>query len=130
VKALDPRLRRLVSSLGSQEGVALRQHDLTQFKIVAALPTVGELEPDDLYKRALVLLNQDYVPQELADLRWVQVAHRTWSVNVPLTRLKELGSHPAVKFAEAGRPVAPSLNTSRGEARADIVQEPPPPRRW
>jgi hypothetical protein len=130
MKALDPRLRRLVSSLTltTARGVALRKHDLSRFRITAAVPAAADpAVPEALTKRVLVLLNQDTPPQPFADLNWARIAGRTYSVSVPLTRLQELSERPEVRFVESGRPMAPCLDTSLKECKAYDVQHPAAP---
>jgi subtilisin family serine protease len=114
---LDPRLRRLVSSLSAAAAAALRDPELSQNWVTAALPAVGAPEPEDVFKRVLVMLNQDQIPEEFTSLHWGRVINRTYTVGVPLTLLAALGNHPAVKFVEAGREVAAALDTSLREIR-------------
>ena len=115
---LDPRLRRLVSSLTADAAVALRDPDVSLQWVTAALPVVGGTDPRDVFKRVVVQLNQDQIPERFASLHWNRVIHRTYTVNVPLSELADLGGDPGVKFVEAGREIAAALDTSREAIRA------------
>jgi hypothetical protein len=128
VNNLDPRLSRLVSTLGVAHGAALRQTELARKRLIpAAAAAPDPAKPADLLKRVVVLLNQDAPPHDLADLQWIRVGERTFTVSVPLDRLPALDNRPEIKFVEAARAMGPCLVTSLPETRADRVHRPPAP---
>lgn len=118
-QALDPRLKRLCSSL--KLPVRLKQ-DLDRGFLTAAVATEAALpEPEELTKRVLVLLDRETIPSGFEDLYWTPIIDRTYTVAVPISRIEELGRHADVKFVEAGRRLVPMLDTSVAETRADLL---------
>lgn len=121
-RRLDPRLRRLLHSL--DDPVRLSQDlafpDLSpsgQLTAEEAIQTVA------LATRVLVRADSG-VPAEFPDLRWIEIASGVYSVQVPVTDLERLASAAGVEFIEAGRMMAPILDTSIPEIRADEVHSP------
>ncbi|MCO6453994.1 MAG: S8 family peptidase [Pirellulaceae bacterium] len=92
-----------------------------------ATSLVDEAEPlsTEVTKRVLVLLDQERVPEELADLHWNAIVANTYVVTVPVSRLAQLGSHPEVRYVESGRVLTTSLDTSLPETRANAVHRAP-----
>lgn len=121
--ALDPRLRRLAQQVHDKVRMKL---DLTRgFLATAEELDLAAATPGQMTKRVLVLLHQADIPEEFADLAWTHLVDKMYAVSVPTDRLDSLGQHPAVRYVEAGRALAPTLDTSVPETRADRVQRAP-----
>ena len=126
-KVLDPRLRRLVYDLDRDAGTRLRA-DVSSAFITSSEDLTPTQAPDTqkLFKRVLVKLDRDQIPVAMAGLDWSKIVDDTYSVNVPINRLRDLSTTSGVQFISAGHPIGMDLDTSRAEARADLVQAPPP----
>ena len=123
-RRLDPRLRRLLHSL----------HDpvrLSKDLAFSDLSPSGELtaeeaiETEALTTRVLVRADSS-VTAQFPDLHWIEIASGVYSVQVPVTDLERVASEASVEFVEAGRMMAPTLDTSIPEIKADKVHGPPP----
>ncbi|MHC5543032.1 S8 family serine peptidase, partial [Singulisphaera rosea] len=126
-KALDPRLRRLVYDLDRAAGSRLRS-DVSSAFIASSEDLTPTQAPDTqkLFKRVLVKLDRDKIPAAMAGLDWSKIVDDIYSVNVPINRLRDLSTTTGIQFISAGHPIGMDLDTSRAEARADLVQAPPP----
>lgn len=123
-RELDPRLRRMVRSAEDDQRM---RADLRR-GVVAATVEVAEdtvVTSEILTTRVLVRLRSDEPPDGLSDLRWNRIVEGIYAVEVPLSRLEELGSAEAVQYVEAGRDMAPLLSSSVPETRADRVHTGP-----
>src|SRR5205085_7606197 len=103
--------------------------DLGRAFIASAVPFEEATTPAaaNLYKRVLVLLNQDTVPDDLKNWGWTRIVDRTFTAKVPLQELSDLAKRPEIKYVEAGRTLAPTLDTSLPETRANLVHNAVPP---
>lgn len=122
-RSLDPRLRRLLHSL----------HDPVRLSKDLAFPDLspsGQLTAEEaiateaLTTRVLVRADSS-VTTQFPNLHWIEIASGVYSVQVPVTDLERLASAASVEFIEAGRMMAPTLDTSIPEIRADEVHHPP-----
>jgi subtilisin family serine protease len=121
---LDPRLKRILRS--SEDEDRLRR-DLARGVIATteAAKLGVPLAKESLFKRVLVMLRSRDVPDTLKDFDLIRIAGNIFSARVPVSRMEELAKSEDVEFAEAGRALAPVLDTSVPETRADLVRNPP-----
>lgn len=117
---LDPRLRRLVQSV--DEDSAQLSRDLSRGFVTS---TSDSAPPEEALKRVLVALRGGKIPGELESLEWINIVDSLYTVNAPVRQLRQLALAPEVEYAEAGRDLSPSLDTSVPETRADAVRNPP-----
>jgi subtilisin family serine protease len=110
-----------VNSLDRPERLRL---DLARgFVSAEAVADEAAPQPEELFKRVLVELSQDAVPEGWTDLNWNRIVDRTFTVTIPASRLADLARRPEVRYIEAGRPLVPMLNTSMPETRANLVHQ-------
>lgn len=122
-RKLDPRLRRLVHSLGDRDRLS---QDLASAVVSprSGLTAEEAVEADALATRVLVRADPDVITK-FPELHWIGIAPGVYSVQVPVTDLERLASAGSVEFVEAGRMMWPMLDTSVAETRADEVHRPP-----
>jgi len=124
-KELDPKLRRQIASLHNPRRL---RADLGRAVLSATEPVADgaeEAAAENLTRRVLVRLSSADVPAAAADLDWHELVEGIYSLEVPITRLGELADLPQVEYVEAGRILAPNLDTSLPETRADRVHQAP-----
>ncbi|MCH9647386.1 MAG: S8 family peptidase [Deltaproteobacteria bacterium] len=80
------------------------------------------VEAGILTKRVLVRLAAAQRPDSMKDLHWVHISGDIYAVDVPLLKLEEMAAAPEVEYVEAGRRLAPTLDSSVAETRADRVR--------
>jgi subtilisin family serine protease len=121
--ALDPRLRRLVHAQDEPprlEGIAASQ-------VVAR---DGGLPSDGAPTTRVLVRASGPTPSaaETPNSSWTTVAEGIYAVQLPIAELEELAEDPGVQFVEAARLMAPLLDTSVPETRADRLRVAEPPR--
>lgn len=122
-RALDPKLRRLVASIKSPKRLKL---DAARAFISSddSAESSTKLSPDQCYKRVLVRLPGQSVPDELAKLSWTRISQDVFTVNCPLSALEKLGASPGVEYVDAGVELTQALDGSVPETKADAVHSP------
>ena len=81
----------------------------------------AQLSADTLSVRVLVRVDSGTPPEGWSETRWNKIVEGVYSVEVPISRLEDLGQTPGVQYVEAGREMAPVLDTSVPETRSDVV---------
>jgi subtilisin family serine protease len=121
---LDPRLRRIVQTQADPRHL---RRDLGRALTAASEADAANPTADTALARVLVMLAGDERPAGFAQHRWIMISDRIYSVELPVSELEALAAAPEVKYVEAGRRLAPVLDSSVPETRADQVHQPAPP---
>ena len=122
-RELDPKLRRLMHSMKHPATGRLEQDlDANLVNATGDVPSGAPVEVAMLTKRVLVRLAAPEPPAAMGDLHWVHISGDIYAVEVPLLKLEELASAQEVEYVESGRRLAPNLDTSVTETRADRVR--------
>ncbi|MCP4898597.1 MAG: S8 family peptidase [bacterium] len=119
-RELDPKLLRLIESAKSPKRL---RADLDRGIVSSTIEFAEdeEVSAEDLNRRVLVQLTQNQPPEGFGDLRWNKIVDTVFAVDVPILRLPELARSKEVRYVEAGRDMAPTLNNSVPETRANDV---------
>ena len=122
-RSLDPKLRRLVHSLGSPQRLMM---DASRSFVTSDVAFAEEAAFDaaQCHKRVLVRIPDGVVPEAFVDLWWKQLSDDVFSVRCPIESIDALSKSKEVDFIDAGVRLSPVLNTSVSETRADLVHDP------
>jgi subtilisin family serine protease len=123
-EALDPRLRRIVSSLDDRTRLR-RDLDQSVLATSESFEAGDPLVPDVLTTRTLVKASSSAPITALPEATWIRVVDTIYSVTLPISSLETLAVLPDVEFVEAPRFLYPMLSTSIPETRADQLHQPP-----
>ena len=119
-RELDPRLRR---TLQAAEDVDRMTADLSRGVVARSVAAAEDAQPsaDTLTVKVLVRAESGTPPEGWSETRWNKIVEGIYAVDVRLSGLEELGQTPGVQYVEAGREMAPVLDTSVPETRTDVV---------
>ena len=122
-RSLDPKLRRLVHSLASPQRL-LADANRAFVSSEAAIAGAEAVQANTCFKRVLVRIPDGNVPADFAHLGWKRLSEDVFSVKCPVESIDALSKSNGVDFVDAGVRLAPVLNNSVAETRADIVHDP------
>lgn len=126
LKKLDPRLRRIVKTLGNDDamrsdvsrGVTASADELESLKTISSEESFNEVvDASAVTKRVIVELTTNTPPKELQALNWALVADRIYTVDVPIEAIAILSQVKSIKVVEAGRKWYPMLDGSLVETK-------------
>ncbi|MBW3605738.1 MAG: S8 family peptidase [Actinobacteria bacterium] len=123
-EALDPRLRRIVSSFDDRARLE-RDLDQSVLETTESFETGDPVTPSVLTTRTLVKTGPQPPTSELPEATWTRIVDSIYAVTLPIGSLPALAELPGVEFVEAPRALYPQLDTSLPETRADRLHQPP-----
>lgn len=125
LKKLDPRLRRIIQTLGNDDamrtdiarGVTASSEELETLSTMTESSTPEPVQTSTVTKRVIVELSSNELPEDMRDWNWVFVTDHIYTVEVPIENIGMLSDMKGVKTVEAGRKWYPLLDSSVAESK-------------